>query len=76
MSNKKRSRKGIESLDKRIEEHNKKLQNATDEDNLDLAGYYEKEIEHLRDAKKRLERRVEPKLKRKRLGRKLYKVGK
>ena len=65
MSNKKRSRKGIESLGKRIEDHNKKLQNATDEDNLDLAGYYEKEIEHLRDAKKRLERRVEPKLKRK-----------
>ena len=76
MSNKKRSRKGIESLDKRIEEHNKKLQNATGEENLDLAGYYEKEIEHLRDAKKRLEHRVEPKLKRKRPGRKLYKVGK
>ena len=66
MSNKKRSRKGIESLNKRIEEHNKKLHNAADEDNLDLAGYYEKEIEHLRHAKKRLEKRIEPKLKRKR----------
>ncbi len=65
MSNKKHSRKGIESLGKRIEEHNKKLQDAMHEDKLELAEYYEKEISHLGRAKKNLEKRIKPKLKRK-----------
>jgi len=65
MSNKKRSRKGIESLKKRIEEHNEKLQTAEDNENIELSGYYRKEIDHLEHAKERLEKRIEPKLKRK-----------
>lgn len=67
MSNKKRSRKGIESLRRQVDEHNIKLLNARNEDNLELAGYYEKEINHLEQAKKNLEKRIKPKLKRKKV---------
>lgn len=65
MSNKKRSRKGIESLKGHIEEHNIKLEDARRKEDLGLAAYYEKEIEHLEQAKRNLEKRIEPKLKRK-----------
>ena len=67
MSNKKRSRKGIESIKEQIDVHNIKLQRARDDDRPELAGYYEKEISHLEQAKERLEKRIEPKLKRKKL---------
>ena len=65
MSNKKRSRKGIESLKERIEEHNIKLESARRREDFGLLSYYEKEIEHLEEAKRNLEKRIEPKRKRK-----------
>ena len=45
---KKKYRKGIESLKKEIDLHrNVKLQKALEDDNAELAGYYEKEIKRL-----------------------------
>lgn len=41
---KKRLKKGIESLEKQIAFHEQKLQKAVQEDHLELAGYYKKEI--------------------------------
>ena len=46
---KKRLQKGIDSLKKQIKLHEKKSDKAEDDDNTELANYYEKEIE----AKKR-----------------------
>ena len=46
---KKRLKKGIESLEKQIKLHEEKLRKAEQEDNIELAGYYKKEI----NAKKR-----------------------
>lgn len=46
---KKRLQKGIESLEKQIKLHEEKLRRAEEEDNIELAEYYKKEI----DAKKR-----------------------
>jgi hypothetical protein len=46
---KKRLQKGIESLDKQIKLHEDKLMKAEEDDNIELASYYRKEIE----AKKR-----------------------
>ena len=46
---KKRLQKGIESLEKQIELHEEKLIKAEEDDNIELAHYYKKEIE----AKKR-----------------------
>ena len=65
MSNKKRSKKGIESLDKQIKIHREKLEQAREKENIGLANYYEKEIEHFEQAKEKLARRIMPKLKRK-----------
>ena len=45
---KKKYKKGIESLKKEIDVHRKvKLQKALEDDNVELAGYYEKEIKRL-----------------------------
>ena len=45
---KKKYKKGIESLKKEIGIHrNIKLQKALEEDNIELAGYYQKEIKRL-----------------------------
>lgn len=45
---KKKYKKGIESLQKQIDLHRDvKLQTAIDDGNLELAGYYEKEIKRL-----------------------------
>lgn len=47
---KKKYKKGIESLKKEIDLHrNVKLQKALENDNTELAGYYEKEIKRLED---------------------------
>ena len=46
---KKRLQKGIDSLKKQIKLHEKKSDKAEDDDNIELANYYKKEIE----AKKR-----------------------
>ena len=54
---KKRLKKGIESLEKQIEIHKEKLKKAEQEDNLELASYYKKEIsskENDREEKERL----------------------
>ena len=42
---KKRLVKGIESLEKQIKLHEEKLKKAEEDDNIELAGYYRKEIE-------------------------------
>lgn len=45
---KKKYKKGIESIKKEIDLHrNVKLQKALENDNTELAGYYEKEIKRL-----------------------------
>lgn len=41
---KKRLQKGIESLEKQIRLHEEKLKKAEGDDNIELAGYYKKEI--------------------------------
>ncbi|MBI2101069.1 hypothetical protein HYT53_00490 [Candidatus Woesearchaeota archaeon] len=41
---KKRLQKGIESLDKQIMLHEEKLKRAEKEENVELAGYYRKEV--------------------------------
>ena len=42
---KKRLKKGIESLEKQIDLHGEKLRKAEEDNNLELAGYYKKEID-------------------------------
>lgn len=49
VNRKKRLQKGIESLEKQIKLHEEKLKRAEEEDNIELAEYYRKEI----NAKKR-----------------------
>lgn len=41
---KKRLKKGIESLDRQIKIHEEKLQRAEQQDHIELADYYRKEI--------------------------------
>jgi len=41
---KKRLHKGIESIEKQIKIHEEKLRKAEEEDNIELAEYYQKEI--------------------------------
>lgn len=42
---KKRLQKGIESIDKQIKLHEEKLIKSEEDDNMELAHYYKKEIE-------------------------------
>ncbi len=65
MSSKKRSKKGIESLENQINAHKEKLKKAQEKGDIGLANYYEKEIEQFERAKEKLIRRIIPKLKRK-----------
>jgi len=44
VNRKKRLRKGIESLENQLKLHEKKLNKAEEEDNVELASYYKKEI--------------------------------
>ena len=53
---KKRLQKGIESLEKQIRLHEEKLRSAEEEDNIELAGYYKKEIEAKRRDKEEKQR--------------------
>ena len=48
MNRKKRAKKGIKSLEKQIEIHEKKLEK---EDNYELSSYYKKEIKGLKKIK-------------------------
>ena len=56
---KKRLMKGIESLEKQIQLHEEKLSKAEEEDNIELAGYYRKEIEDKNRDKEEKERLLE-----------------
>ena len=44
VNRKKRLQKGIDSLDKQIRLHKEKLNKAEQNDNIELANYYKKEI--------------------------------
>lgn len=65
MSSKRRSKKGIESLEGQIELHREKLKNAQEKGNLGLTNYYEKEIEHFERAREKLARHILPKKRKK-----------
>lgn len=57
VNRKKRLQKGIESIEKQIKLHEEKLKKAEEEDNIELAEYYKKEINAKKkdkDEKKRL----------------------
>lgn len=56
VNRKKRLQRGIESLEKQIRLHEEKLKKAEEEDNLELAGYYKKEIEAKKKDKEEKER--------------------
>lgn len=56
---KKRLKKGIESIEKQIELHKEKLENTIKSGNIDLEGYYKKEITHLEEAKERKKKQTE-----------------
>ena len=62
---KKKYKKGIESIKKEIGIHkNIKLEKALEEGNLELAGYYKKEIERLEEQLKEKEEKLLPRSKR------------
>jgi len=62
---KKKYKKGIESLKKEIDLHRDvKLQKALEEDKVELAGYYEKEIKRLEEQLKEKEEKLLPRSKR------------
>ncbi|MCH8003108.1 MAG: hypothetical protein IH934_00615 [Nanoarchaeota archaeon] len=62
---KKKYKKGIESLKKEIGIHrNIKLQKALEEDNIELAGYYQKEIKRLESQLMEKEEKLLPRSKR------------
>ena len=63
MSSKKRSRKGIESLDKQIRIHEEKIRIAQESGNEGLVRYHEKEIVNFRRVKERKKKRIMPKMK-------------
>ena len=53
---KKRLRKGIESIEKQIKLHEEKLEKTEEEDNIELAQYYKKEINAKKKDKEEKER--------------------
>ena len=53
---KKRLQKGIKSLDKQIKLHEEKLKKAEEDDNIELAAYYRKEINAKKSDKEEKER--------------------
>jgi hypothetical protein len=62
---KKKYKKGIESLKKEIDVHrNIKLQKAVEEDKVELASYYEKEIKRLEGQLMEKEEKLLPRSKR------------
>ena len=62
---KKKYKKGIESIKKEIDIHkNIKLEKALEEGNVELAGYYEKEIKRLQEQLKEKETKLLPRSKR------------
>ena len=62
---KKRYKKGIESIKKEIDIHKDiKLKKAKEEGNIELAGYYEKEIKRLEEQLREKELKLLPRSKR------------
>ena len=62
---KKKYKKGIESISKEIDIHRSiKLKKALEEDNMGLAGYYEKEIRRLEEQLKEKQEKLLPRSKR------------
>ena len=53
---KKRLQKGIQSLEKQINLHEEKLKKDYEEENVELTGYYKKEIEAKKKDKEEKER--------------------
>ena len=56
---KKRLQKGIESLDKQIKLHEEKLKAAEEDDGIELAAYYRKEIEAKKKDKEEKQRMLD-----------------
>lgn len=62
---KKKYKKGIESIQKEINIHkNIKLENALGEGNIELAGYYKKEIKRLEEQLSEKQKKLLPRSKR------------
>ncbi len=59
VNRKKRLQKGIESLEKQINLHEEKLKKAEEEDNIELAEYYKKEINAKKKDKEEKKRLLE-----------------
>ena len=59
VNRKKRLQKGIESLEKQIKLHEEKLKKAEEDDNIELASYYKKEIEAKRKDKEEKQRMLD-----------------
>ena len=59
MKRKKRLEKGIESIKEEIAAHEEKREKAREEGNMELAGYYDKELSGLKKTKKRKENQLE-----------------
>ena len=59
VNRKKRLQKGIDSLEKQIKLHEEKLKKAKEDDNIELAGYYQKEIEAKKKDKQEKQRMLD-----------------
>ena len=59
MKRKKRLEKGIESLQRQVEIHKKKLREALEEGNAELAKYYEKDLSRLESEEKKKREKLE-----------------
>ena len=58
MANKKRIKKGITSLDEQIKIHEEKMKLAKEKGEIGLEDYYRKEINSLKKAKQRREKKI------------------
>lgn len=58
MSNKKRIKKGIDSLEKQIKIHEEKRKIAQEEGEIELEDYYNREIKSLKKAKEKREKKI------------------
>lgn len=59
MKREKRLQKGIESIEEQIKLHEEKRKKAEEEGKIELAGYYSREIESLKETKQKKEKRLE-----------------
>ena len=59
VNRKKRLQKGIDSLERQIRLHEEKLEKAEEDDNIELANYYKKEIEAKKKDKEEKQRMLD-----------------